>query len=103
MDLNKDDLKYSTISYILLILTDNTFLCGEILTVSPWQINQWEGPVPWNNWVDFVSTHVDDVYDVDLDCTWIIIAPNHYQITLEFGQIDIEGQYPCPSDYIQVN
>ena len=103
MNLNKDDLKYSTISYILLILTDNTFLCGEILTVSPWQINHPVGPVPWDFLDDFKSTYFDDVYDVDLDCTWIIIAPNHYQITLEFGQIDIEGQYPCPFDYIQVS
>ena len=91
MDIDIDDLKSSTINYILLIFTDNTVSCGEILTVSPWQIQQ-------RNF-----TYLDGVYDVDLDCRWIIIAPNHYQITLEFGQIDIEGQYPCHFDYIQVS
>ena len=64
------------------------------MTESPWQIQQ---PV---------SSPLDDFkssfYDVDLDCIWIIIAPNHYQIAMEFSQLEIEGQYPCPSDYVQV-
>ena len=65
------------------------------MTETPLRIQQ----PPWDYSPFFFDTYL---YDLDLDCIWILIAPNHYQIALEFNQLDIEGQYPCPFDYVQV-
>ena len=71
-----------------------------MLTEAPWQLQVHTEP---KGYIEHLENKIKyPFYGVDLDCIWIIIAPNQYQITLEFSQLDIEGQYPCPFDYIQV-
>ena len=80
--------------------TDRKFYYGEMLKETPWQLQVHAEPI---GYIEQLQNKISyPFYGVDLDCLWIIIAPNHYQITLEFSQLDIEGQYPCPFDYIQV-
>ena len=76
------------------------FYYGEMLTEAHWQLQVHTEPI---GYIEHLQNKIKyPFYGVDLDCIWIIIAPNHHQITLEFSQLDIEGKYPCPFDYIQV-
>ena len=49
-----------------------------------------------------VDSNNDTLYDTNLECVWVIVAPPKYVIELNFTYIDIEYHKNCEWDYVRV-
>ena len=44
----------------------------------------------------------DGIYDADMDCVWLIVAPEEMNVEFEFAFLDIEYIRVCRFDFIEV-
>ena len=44
----------------------------------------------------------DGLYDNNLECVWVIVAPNTTLMELVFSSMEIEWHKNCESDYVRV-
>ena len=68
---------------------DEEFMCGGILTES-------------DGLIASVDRNNDTLYETNLQCVWIIVAPITHVIELNFTFIDIEYHKNCEWDHIRV-
>ena len=70
-------------------ISDEDRQCGGILTANSGVIMS-------------VDRDGDGMYDNNLECVWVIVAPNTTLIELVFSSMEIEWHKNCESDYVRV-
>lgn len=67
--------------------------CGQVIQVST---------VGNNNTVKITSPGHPKNYGIDLQCTWILVAPKGYHLKLQFTVFNLEEFDDCDADFVRV-